>query len=406
MPGRSAIGLDIGTSAVRAAQVSQTRNGVVLERFGEAPLAPGAVRDGEVVDRDLVIAALKQLWHQHRLGSKKVILGVANQKVVVRQVDLPWIPPGEMRRTLPFHVQDFIPMPVEAAVLDFLPLSEKVSDSGGRSMDGLLVAASRDMVLSAVAAAEGAGLRPVAVDLSSFALVRALAWPVAPAYAPAPTPPVPPPRSGDTTQLETVKVIPPSTESPPDISPQPLPPQAPPVTTEPPPVEALVDVGASVTNVVVHRGGVPLFVRILILGGQHIADAVSERTGADPADAEETVRSLGLARSDVTPAAQTEPAARAIEIAGSEIVDEVRGSLDYYVASSGSAPVSRILLTGGGARLLGLAQRLYDVTRTAIDYGHPLAGLNIGGVRMSPEQLAYLEPVTAVAVGLARGAAV
>ena len=89
MAGRPAIGLDIGTSGVRAAELSFGKGRVTLEKFGQVALPTGAVRDGEVVDPDAVAEALRELWSATRLSTKKVVLGVANGRVIVRQVDLP-----------------------------------------------------------------------------------------------------------------------------------------------------------------------------------------------------------------------------------------------------------------------------------------------------------------------------
>ena len=133
MAGRSAIGLDIGTSGVRAAELSFGKGQVTLEKFGQVALPEGAVRDGEVVDPDAVAAAIKQLWAHTKFSSKKVVIGVANQKVIVRQVDLPWMPADEMKKSLAFQVQDFVPMPVEQAVLDFHPLEELTGDRRRRA---------------------------------------------------------------------------------------------------------------------------------------------------------------------------------------------------------------------------------------------------------------------------------
>ena len=132
MAGRSAIGLDIGTSGVRAAELSFGKGQVTLEKFGQVALPEGAVRDGEVVDSDAVAAAIKQLWAHTKFSSKKVVIGVANQKVIVRQVDLPWMPVDELKKSLAFQVQDFVPMPVEQAVLDFHPLEELTAEGGDR----------------------------------------------------------------------------------------------------------------------------------------------------------------------------------------------------------------------------------------------------------------------------------
>src|SRR3954469_7381381 len=172
--GRPVVGLDIGTSGVRAAELTMGKGPATLERFGQVALPLGAVRDGEVIDSDAVAAAIKQLWTQAKFSSKKVVVGVSNQKVVVRQVDLPWLPVNELRKSLQFQVQDFIPMPVDQAILDFHPLEEFTNDAGARMLRVLLVAASRDMVGSAVEAVEKAGLEPAMVDLTSFAVLRSL----------------------------------------------------------------------------------------------------------------------------------------------------------------------------------------------------------------------------------------
>jgi type IV pilus assembly protein PilM len=351
--GRSAIGLDIGTSGVRAAELSFGKGQVTLEKFGQVALPEGAVRDGEVIDPDAVGAAIKQLWSHTKFSSKKVIIGVANQKVIVRQVDLPWMAADELKSSLAFQVQDFLPMPVEQAVLDFHPLEELAGEDGNRILRGLLVAASRDMVNGSIEAVRKAGLSTVMVDLTSFAVVRSLS---------------------DSDHL--------------GMSSQ---------------VEALVDIGARVTNIVIHRGGVPLFVRILLMGGQDITDAVAERMGVPQEQAEAMKQQLGIGLPVEGMDAQA--AARVVEAVGSSFVDEVRGSLDYYLASSGSAPISRLILTGGGARLGGLAQRLQVTTRVPVEVGTPMHGLQVGRTGLSPEQIAFVEPLAAVPVGLALGAA-
>jgi type IV pilus assembly protein PilM len=349
---RHAVGLDIGTSGVRAAELSLGKGATTLERFGQVALPPGAVRDGEVVDTDAVAAALKQLWAQAKFGSKKVVVGVANQKVVVRQVDLPWMPVGELRASLAFQVQDYIPMPVEQAILDFHPLEEFTSDSGGRMLRVLLVAAARDMVDNVLEAVGKAGLRPSLVDLTSFAVLRSLYTPSA---------------------LGAVEA------------------------------EALVDVGASVTNIVVHQGGVPRFVRILLMGGADITDALADRLGVSTEQAEAVKQTTGL--STVPGAAEAHPANRAIEQTGGAFVEEVRGSLDYYAAQPSAVRIGKVVLSGGGSRLGGLAERLSGATRLPVEVARPMSSLQLGRTGLTDDQLAYVEPMVSVPVGLAMGVA-
>jgi type IV pilus assembly protein PilM len=350
--GRHVVGLDIGTSGVRAAELTLGKSATTLERFGQVALPPGAVRDGEVVDIDAVAGALRQLWSQAKFGSRKVIVGVANQKVVVRQVDLPWLPVGELRESLAFQVQDYIPMPVEQAILDFHPLEEFTSESGGRMLRVLLVAAARDMVDTALAAVTAAGLRPTMVDLTSFAVLRSL---------------------HTQTALGSVEA------------------------------EALVDIGASVTNIVVHQSGVPRFVRILLMGGADITDAVAERLGVPTDQAESVKQTTGLAVAAGT--ADPHPANRAIEQSGGAFVEEVRSSLDYYLAQPGAARVGKVVLSGGGSRLTGLVERLGAATRLPVEVARPMAALRLGKTGLTDEQLAYVEPMVTVPVGLAMGVA-
>src|SRR5919199_2991018 len=138
MPRRTAIGLDIGTSVVRAVELSYGRAGTTLERFGQLVLPPGAVLDGQVVNEDAVAASLRKLWEATDLSHKRVVLGVANQRVIVRQLELPWLARSELAASLPLQVQDLLPMPVDQAVLDFFPVEEPTDSTGARTLKGLL----------------------------------------------------------------------------------------------------------------------------------------------------------------------------------------------------------------------------------------------------------------------------
>ena len=353
MAGRMAVGLDIGTSGVRAAELSRGRGGYTLERFGQVALPAGAVVAGEVIDQPVVAAAIKRLWKDAGFSTKRVALGVANQRVVVRQVDLLWMEPAELRKALAFQVQDYIPIPVEEAVLDFHAIEELINDDGTRMIRVLLVAAARDMVTSSLEAAKRAGMDVVSVDLTSFALIRA-------AVAP------------DDVNLDAQAT-------------------------------AIVDVGARVTNIVVQQNGVPRFVRILLMGGGDLTDAVAERLGVPPEEAE-VVKQQIWATADQGQR-DAHPAARALDASIRAFVDEVRGSLDYYRASPGAVPIRRLLLSGGASKPGDLAARLATATRLPVDAADALGRLTIGKTGLSSEQLSQIESLAAVSVGLALGAA-
>ena len=210
---------------MRVAEVAVGDVPVVL-RAAQVPLAPGAVEAGEVRQPEVVADALRELWSKAGVKGKQVYLGVGNQRVVVREIALPWLPPKELRDSLGFQVQEFIPMSVDEAVLDFDPLGEM--DQGGRRMLRiLLVAAHKPMVSALVESVMAARLEPVGIDLTPFAVVRAVGV-------------------GDEGLDLGVEGD-----------------------------EAVVEVGGHVTSICVHERGVTRFVRILPSGGRDISVAIA-----------------------------------------------------------------------------------------------------------------------------------
>jgi type IV pilus assembly protein PilM len=233
---RTRLGLDIGSTAARVAEVS-TGDLPVIVRAAQVPLPVGAVENGEVRQPDVVAEALADLWKKAGVKGKQVHLGVGNQRVVVREISLPWLPEKELRESLAYQVQEFIPMATDEAVLDYDPLGEV--DQGGRRMQRiLLVAAHKGMVSSLVSAALAAKLEPLGIDLTPFAVVRAVG------------------RGDESLDLETQGD------------------------------EAVVDVGAHVTTICVHDRGVTRFVRILPSGGRDVTLAIARGLGLEDAVAE------------------------------------------------------------------------------------------------------------------------
>ena len=226
---RVRIGVDIGATAVRAAELKGQPPSLV--RVGQVPLPPGAVASGEVRDPEAVGAALRDLWKSAKFRKREVVLGVGNQRVVVREVSLPWLPDKEFRASLPFQVQEHVPIPVEEAVLDYEAL-EEYEQEGRKMVRLLLVAAQKTMVDQLVQCAEAAKLTPVGIDLVPFAIVRSAG-------------------SVDGMNLEAQDAG----------------------------DEAIVDIGADLTSICVHAAGVPRFVRVLSSGGREITSAVARSMG-------------------------------------------------------------------------------------------------------------------------------
>ena len=359
------IGLDIGTSGVRAAELVPKRRSFALKRFAEVPLPSGAVRAGTVVDPTVVSEALRELWSVGRFGHRRVTLGIANAGVLVRQMDLEWMPPEDFRKALRYQVHDVLPFPVEDANLDYYLLGEpEVADAQGvlrRKARVLLVAATREIVDSFVSAVHGAKLHVDAVDLLPFALVRA--------------------------------------RTPGGLTP----------TGD---VEAIVDIGADVTTVVVHAGGVPRFVRVISgVGGDSITRAVQQRYDWTWEDAERTKVALGLVGTPATStdpldAPEAHPALGTIVEATEGLVAEIETTLDFYRSSTadplggaGSVGIARVLLAGAGSRLSGLDELL--ALRLGLETA-PLdvrGDLRVGAADLAPDQSGALTVPTGLCVG-------
>ena len=349
MPAR-VVGLDIGSFGVRAVELTVGGNQPTLQRFAQVALPLGAVRDGEVQDPGAVSSAIRRLWADGGFRSKRVVMGVANQRVIVRQAELPAMTEEDLRAALQFEAQELIPIPVEDAILDFQIIEESLGADGERRTRILLAAAQRDMVRSHLAAVEGAGLGAQSVDVVAFALVRALTLGV----------------SGFEDDGRA---------------------------------EAIVCIGGGVTNVVVHEAGVPRFVRVLLVGGDDVTEAIARELDVDMDAAEDLKRRANTASSD-------QSVARAGQVVADRmapLVEEIRGSLDYYTAQAQSAPVGRVLVTGGGSRLTGLMERLQSQLGGRVEPARPLANLAIGNVKLSQEELADYEPLLTVPIGLALG---
>lgn len=171
--GQGTIGLDIDGAYLAAAQVSGDR----IQNAASMPLEPGVVVDGEVADGDALVEALREFAHEYHLP-RNVRLGVGNQQIAVRHLDLPKINDRAERETaVRFQAAEAMPMPLDDAVVDYSVVGEHTSEDGAPRETVVVVAARRPMISSYVDPVRRAGLKPVGIDLDAFALVRVLGDP-------------------------------------------------------------------------------------------------------------------------------------------------------------------------------------------------------------------------------------
>lgn len=341
------IGLDIGSTAVRAAELSAGAQPTVI-RAAQEVLPDGAVESGEVRDPAAVAEALRALWQKGGFKSRQVWMGVGNQKVVVREIALPYLPEKELRQSLGFQVQEFIPMPVDEAVLDYDTIGEFDQDDR-KMLRMLLVAAQRVMVEQMVQAVQAAKLEPMGLDLTPFALVRAVGT-----------------RDAGMDLDEAGE-------------------------------EAVVDIGAQVTNIVVHARGTTRFVRILPSGGRDVTATIARAAGVEDEVAERLKRGLEVDEPDAPSPEEVRQVG--LQRAGA-FVDEIRSSLEFYTAQARDVRIGRVLVTGGGSRLEGLLDLMRQRIPVSIEPGHVFEHVP-SQLGLSDDAQAEAERVLATAVGLA-----
>lgn len=336
------VGLDIGTSAVRAAEVDVGSTPPALVTYGQVGLPPGSIVDGEIVDQSAVTEAVKRLWAGGQFSRSTVIVGIAGLRAITREIDLPFVPDNEVDSAVRFQSEEVIPFPPDKTILSSQILADYTSPEGDKMRRVLVAAAHADLVDGVVAAIEGAGVSVEGVDLISSALVRALS-------------------DGS------------STDQP----------------------EAIVSVGAGLTVVVVHQQGRPQFVRTIGSGGNATTAAIAAALDLPLSDAEALKRRLG----DPTP--QVQAGERSAQPAMIELVGEIRNSIQYFASLPGRLPVSRVLVTGGGSYLHGFLPMLEAQLHLPVSAASPLARMDISKVGLSAEQLAQVGAVLSAPIGLA-----
>lgn len=341
----TSIGLDIGSSAVRAAEIGIDRNQRRLRRFAQVGMPPGAVVDGEVVNPGVVSEALRRLWSEGGFSSNKVVLGVSGHRLIVRQADVPALNEADLRSALKFDAQELIPIPMEDATFDFqvLERGEGTDDSGRSTMRILIVAAHKELLRGHLVALKEAGLEAIAIDASPLALMR---------------------------------VVPP--------------------TGQDEGVEALVAIGAELTTVAVRQDGVPGFIRSLAVGGSKLTAGIANAMHVDALVAESLKRGLVPAG-----APQLAQARKAMSSDLRDLGEDVRATMDFFVSQADGSRIERLLVTGGASQTEGLVEQLAGGLDVAIRRIDPFANLVIGDLGLDTDALNRARATAATAVGLA-----
>ena len=349
------VGIDVGSSTLKAIQVEPTRDGFKVVRAAQQKTPPGAIRDGVVQDREAVSGAIRQMIKAANITANAAIIAVSGPTVFVRQIQLPKMPDAALKRSIPYEAGRFISSNVDDSAIAYEVLG--TADDDSNLLNVMLVAAPKEMVDSRVAVVERAGLDVVSTDIESFALIRSL---IDTQYA----------RYNDGN------------------------------------LRAIVDIGAGHTEVTILLGTKFQLTRGVSIAGDTFTDALRNQLRIDVAEAEQRKTELDL---NVLIHGSDNPgdyeAPRAVQNVMDELLREVRRSIVFYQSQlpEGTPPqnITEILLAGGSAQMMGLAP--YVTARLGLEarVGDPFEN---PAIEAAPEAMQWLRsqsPRLGCALGLA-----
>jgi type IV pilus assembly protein PilM len=336
---KTTVGLDIGSSAIKVVEVEQRREGLRLVNYGMAELVPEAIVEGEIMDRQLVVETIQNLFESREIRRRMVTTGVSGRGVIVKKITMERLPPQEAREAIHWEAEQHVPYDINDVALDFAILD---TDVGPNQMQVLLVAAKRELISAHADLVREAGLIPAVIDVNSFAVQNAAE------------------NNYDFLKGEVV---------------------------------AMVNVGAELTNINLVQGGVPLYTQDLSLGGNSFIEALQKKYQVSREEAVTALRSReGGSTLDVAPV---------VKSYRSDLGVALERSLVYLKSNGDTDHIDRILLSGGGAKIRGLADSLGEKMKVPVELTDPMKRIPYAPEAFGDADPAELGPQLAVGIGLA-----
>ena len=343
---KSLVGLDIGSSSVKAVELALKGKGkgFELRALGIAPLPPEAIVQGVFLNSSAIVDSIKEAIDNGRIKTKEVAAAVAGHSVIVKKVSLPAMTREELEDQIQWEAEQYIPFDVNEVNLDFQILD---SSDGEGQMNVLLVAAKKDLIDDYIQVISEAGLVPTCVDVAAFAVENAFEM-----------------------NYEV----------------------------EPDDTVALVNVGAQVVNISVVQDGIPGFTRDINTGGNHYTEEIQKALSISFDEAERI--KMGGSSRDGDQEVVPQEVEQAIRSVTDTVVGEIARSLDFFMATSSDARINKVLLSGGGSRMAGFDTAFAERTGLTVEVMNPLARM-VGSKGFDPDYLDEIAPSLGVGVGLA-----
>ena len=337
------LGLDIGTSAVKLVELKDTGRGYQVENMAVVPLPPETIVDGSLMDATTVIEAIRELIAQYKIKKRDAAISVSGHSVIVKKITLPKMTESELEENILVEAERYISFDINDVNLDFHILSSPEKDMG-EHMEVLLVAAKRDLIEDYINVVREAGMNPMIIDIDSFALqnVYELNYP-----------------------LEIGDLV------------------------------ALCDIGASIMNLNIVRGGRSLFTRDISIGGNLYTEEIQKELSVNFEEAENL--KLGGSSEKGSPHVIDKVSNKV----SANIALEIAKSLDFFTATFPEEKVARLYLSGGCVKAARLGEIVHERVNIPVATLNPFANIAVNPRIIDAEYLKDISSLMAISVGLA-----
>ena len=333
------VGVDIGSSAVKLVQLRELKGGYQLQNVGILPLPAEAIVDNTLMDSSSIVETVKHLLESLQIKAKDAACSISGNAVIIRKISLPVMPAEELEDQIHWEAEQYIPFDINDVNVDFQILDTDEQDLS--KMNVLLVASKKDIINDYLAVFAEAGLKLIVVDVDSFAVQNAY-------------------------------------EANYGAGPE---------------VVALVNLGASIMNLNIVKGGVSLFTRDVQMGGSLYTEEIQKQFGLNSEQAE---------LKKLTAESSGDP--RLLEIlqrVNDTISLEMRRSLDFYNSTAGEERIAKVYLAGGAAKTAHLVEAVQQKLALPVEILNPFLRVAVSEKEFDTHYLQEIGPQMAVAVGLA-----
>jgi len=336
------VGLDIGSSSIKAVELTKSKKGFMLTGFATETLGPDAVVDGAIMDASGVADSIKRTLTIGKFKPKSVATGVSGHSVIVKRVTLPAATPEEVEASIQFDAEQYIPFEISEVNMDYQVVGSTHTASDEPGMEVLLVVAKKDKIQNHTNVISLAGRQPEIVDIDAFALQNAFE------------------ANYTANAHETI---------------------------------ALLNIGASLMNINITKAGMPLFIRDVSVGGNQYTDILQKELQLNFQEAED----LKLGKVGGPEAEMVGPLLESIT---DMLIMEVQKTFDFFRETYPSETISRVVVSGGTSRVMGLPEKIQEIFGYPTELLNPFRAISIGP-KLDAAKVTSLGPALAVAVGLA-----